>query len=145
MEIRKKRVDEDWKLQAEKEKEKIVAEERRDSDAADGGEGAPPGAASLVPIFEQLASQAMAGLGQLPDPRTGGRNLDLEMARMAIDLLSSMEQKTKGRLTADEKQLIEELLQALRSGFVQVQQALAQQQAGSPPGGDAGPGAPPGM
>ncbi|MEM7263153.1 MAG: DUF1844 domain-containing protein [Planctomycetota bacterium] len=146
MVIRKKRVDDDWKQQAEREKEKIAAEEeaarrRREGiaedDAADAGGGPPPGALPLIPIFEQLGAQAMAGLGQVPDPRTGMRNVDLEMARYAIDLLSSIEAKTKGRLDEQEDMVMNELLTALRGAYTQIEQASAAA-AAPPPEDDAG-------
>ena len=128
MVIRKKRVDEDWKQQAEREKEKIAVDEeaarrRREGLDEEGDEaGPPPGAASLIPIFEQLGAQAMMGLGQVPD-RSGMRGLDLEMARMAIDLLASIEAKTKGRLDDQENRVIVELLTALRSAYTQMEAA----------------------
>lgn len=152
MVIRKKKVDEDWKEAAAREKEKIEQEEeaRRRAllgldDASDSGE-VPEGAVSLVPIFEQLASQAMAGLGQMPDPRTGMRGLDLNLAQSAIDMLSSMDAKTRGRLDEEEASVLAEILNALRSTFVQVQQHLdardAAQSAGDPPGESPSSGAP---
>ncbi len=122
IEIRKKKVDEDWKNQAETEKAKIAGIEQEETDELGK---VPEGALSLTPIFEQLAAQAMAGLGQVPDPRTGMRNVDLEMARYAIDLLGSLEAKTKGRLSREEDQVLKELLSALRTGFVQMQQQAA--------------------
>ncbi len=132
MEIRKKRVDEDWKVQAEREKEKIALEEeaarrRREgiADDVDAAGGPPPGAIPLIPIFEQLGAQAMMGLGQVPD-RTGMRGLDLDMAQYAIDMLSSIEAKTAGRLDEQEDRVLTEMLTALRDAYSQIEASAAQ-------------------
>ncbi|MFN0060807.1 MAG: DUF1844 domain-containing protein [Planctomycetota bacterium] len=167
MEIRKKRVDEDWKRRAEEEKSRIsqvsagaVGDAARAparvpaasassssaspaSTAPKAAPAAPPataptheqletapdtgdvGGPSLIPVFEQLAAQAMAGLGQLPDPRTGARHLDLEMARYAIELLLSLEAKTRGRLDGQEAAVLQELVHSLRSAYAQISSSVA--------------------
>jgi hypothetical protein len=79
----------------------------------------------LIPVFEQLAAQAMAGLGQMPDPRTGLRQLDMEMARYAVDLLLSLQHKTAGRLDPEEAGVLEELTFSLRSAYAQVSSQMA--------------------
>lgn len=149
MEIRKKKVDEDWKQQAEAEKQKFLEEEEARRRAAlglgsdDSAGGVPEGCVSLVPIFEQLASQAMAGLGQMPDPRTGMRSLDLNLAQAAIDMLSSIDAKTKGRLDEEEAAVLSEILHALRSTYLQIQQHMEARGMGPTAGGAAPEGPPP--
>ncbi len=69
-----------------------------------------------------LYGDAMANLGQAPDPATGRPHVDLEQARFAIDLLAMLRDKTHGNRTPDESAVLEEMLSTLRMGFVQLTQ-----------------------
>jgi hypothetical protein len=67
-----------------------------------------------------LASSAAVHFGDLADASTGERQPpNLPAAKQMIDLLSLMEQKTKGNLDADEQQLLTQVLYELRLRFVQ--------------------------
>ena len=67
-----------------------------------------------------LASSAAIHFGDLPDPETGGRmEPNLEGAAQMIEILSLLEQKTRGNLTAEERQLLEQVLYELRMRFVE--------------------------
>ena len=57
-----------------------------------------------------LYGDAMANLGQAPDPMTGRPHVDLEQARFAIDLLAMLQEKTRGNRTPDESAVLEEML-----------------------------------
>jgi len=59
----------------------------------------PPSFALIVASF---AAQASVALGQMPNPMTNKQEVNLELAKHAIDTLAILEQKTKGNLTADE-------------------------------------------
>ena len=74
----------------------------------------PPSFSLLVATF---ASQAMVAFGKAPDPIDGKREVRLELARHAIDMLDILEQKTKGNLTADEAAMLEGILHQLRMEF----------------------------
>ncbi len=63
----------------------------------------------------------MITLGQLPDPATNRITIELDTARHLIDVLSMLEQKTKGNLDATEQKLVTSLLYDLRLGFVEAQ------------------------
>lgn len=90
--------------------------------AATAGPARPPGAprADLTSLLVMLYGDAMASLGQAPDPATGRPHVDLEQARFAIDLLAMLEQKTQGNRTPEESAVLEEMLTTLRMGFVQI-------------------------
>jgi hypothetical protein len=64
--------------------------------------------AEPVPIY--------LGDAQLPD---GQDATNLEMARLHIDLLEVLRQKTAGNLTAQERAFLEDLLYRLRVRYVQ--------------------------
>ena len=86
--------------------------------------GGPAGApkADLTALLVMLYGDAMANLGQAPDPMTGRPHVDLEQARFAIDLLAMLQDKTRGNRTPDESAVLEEMLGALRMGFVRLSQ-----------------------
>jgi len=86
--------------------------------------GGPAGApkADLTSLLVMLYGDAMANLGQAPDPMTGRPHVDLEQARFAIDLLAMLQDKTRGNRTPDESAVLEEMLGALRMGFVRLSQ-----------------------
>jgi hypothetical protein len=71
-----------------------------------------------------LASTAAVHFGDLPDPATGSRGEpDLDSAARVIELLTMLQEKTKGNLIEQESRLIDDLLYELRLRFVQAQQA----------------------
>ena len=88
------------------------------------GPGGPAGIpkADLTALLVMLYGDAMANLGQAPDPMTGRPHVDLEQARFAIDLLAMLQDKTRGNRTPDESAVLEEMLGALRMGFVRLSQ-----------------------
>lgn len=92
----------------------------------------PPGAEaerSLVGLFMMLASSAVIALGDAPDPVTGQRQHDLAHAADAIDLLLLLREKTEGNRSAEESQVLDNLLYDL-----QVRYVSATKRSGSPPG-----------
>ncbi len=65
-----------------------------------------------------LNSAALVHLGAETDPTTGTRSTNLPLAKQTIDILSMMEEKTKGNLTEDEKRLVTHLIYELRLLYV---------------------------
>ena len=67
-----------------------------------------------------LASTAAIHFGDIPDPASGGPSeVNLDGAAQMIEILSLLEQKTRGNLTAEERQILEQVLYELRLRFVQ--------------------------
>ena len=67
-----------------------------------------------------LASSAAIHFGDLPDPASGeAPEPNLEGAAQMIEILSLLEQKTRGNLTAEERQVLEQVLYELRMRFVE--------------------------
>jgi hypothetical protein len=67
-----------------------------------------------------LASTAAIHFGDLPDPQSGERaEPNLEGAAQMIEILALLDAKTKGNLTAEERQLLEQVLYELRLRFVE--------------------------
>ena len=85
-------------------------------------------ALSFTAFVLSLASTAAIHFGDLPDPMSGERaELNLEGAAQMIEILSLLEQKTKGNLTAEERQVLEQILYELRLRFVEAKGAQGSQ------------------
>ena len=74
-----------------------------------------------------LASSAAIHFGDLPDPVTGAKvEPNLEGAAQMIEILALLEEKTRGNLTAEERQLLEQILYELRMRFVEASKGGAE-------------------
>ena len=69
-----------------------------------------------------LATSTQVALGLIANPGTKVMHRDVEAARQTIDIIAMIQEKTKGNLSAEEAQLIEEVLYTLRMQYVQVTQ-----------------------
>lgn len=67
-----------------------------------------------------LANTVMMLLGQVPDPATQQRYLDLPQAKHTIDILMMLRDKTRGNLTAEEAKLLEDVMPQLQMAYVSV-------------------------
>ena len=71
-------------------------------------------------IVLSFATSALFHLGLVPDPETGQPGTkSLPLAQHSIDLLELLQRKTQGNLTAEEGQLLTNLLTELRVRFVE--------------------------
>jgi len=73
---------------------------------------------NLASLLILLGNQAIMHLGGVPNPVTQQRETDIPAAKHMIDLLGTLEAKTKGNLTNDEEQLLRQLLLELRLQYV---------------------------
>jgi len=70
-----------------------------------------------------LATTAAVHFGDLADPSTGRKGeQDLDAAARVIELLTMLQQKTKGNLIEQEARLLDDLLYELRLRYVHGQQ-----------------------
>lgn len=120
-------IDSDWKAQAQAEKEKLSQQEKQTAplegaDAVGGKPGQTP-PASMEMLISTTATQALFALGLIPDPSTGQRFQSLELARHHIDMLTLLEEKTKGNLTEQEGQLLKQTTFELRQHYIRVASA----------------------
>lgn len=75
---------------------------------------------SFTAFVVSLASSAAIHFGDLPDPDTGEpAEVNLEGAAQMIDILALLEEKTRGNLTLEERQVLEQVLYELRLRFVE--------------------------
>lgn len=112
-------IDEDWKNQAQREKEKL-AEQEAQAEHDEGGEemGLPP--ADLTGLVSMLATQAFFALGLIGREGEPQRPPDFVLAKFHIDMLEMLEKKTGGNRTDDETKMMTGTLGQLRMAFVQM-------------------------
>jgi len=65
-----------------------------------------------------LYTHTLIFLGDIPHPETNEVSKNLEAAKQNIDILTILEDKTKGNLTPEEAQLMKEVLDMLRLQFI---------------------------
>ncbi|MBN2210397.1 MAG: DUF1844 domain-containing protein [Sedimentisphaerales bacterium] len=116
--------DEDWKQQAQKEKEKFSETKEAEGTTTQGGKAAgayedmPP--ASFLTLVNSLVVQTLYSLGRLGDPESKkAPPVNLDLAKHHIDMLGVLEEKTKGNLTAEESQGLSMALHEMRMLYVQ--------------------------
>jgi len=122
-------IDDDWKAQAQAEKAKLAEQEKAKA-AASGPSGGSPGSGlpekiGFQDLVQVMASQALMYMGA-PDPQTGKSVISLPMAKIHIDLLGVIEEKTKGNLDEAEAKLLGDILREIRSQFVEFSAAVQQ-------------------
>jgi hypothetical protein len=84
----------------------------------------PEGAINFASFVLSLAHTAAFHFGDVPDPMTGAASEpNLPAAQQMIEILALLEQKTRGNLTAQERQLLEQLLYELRLRYVEAEKA----------------------
>jgi Domain of unknown function (DUF1844) len=66
------------------------------------------------------AQNAALFLGQIPNPRTGEPEVNLDLAKMFIDQLEMIQEKTRGNLTNEETAVLRNTLSNLPMAFVEV-------------------------
>ena len=125
-------IDEDWKSQVEREKEEISS--KADDPAAEKPDPNEIPPASFEMLVTSLGTQAMMALGQVADPVSGQAMYHPELARHHIDTLVLIQEKTKGNLSAEETDMIENFVTQLQQLFIATQTAVAQM----PPNPDGG-------
>src|SRR5437588_8311787 len=66
------------------------------------------------------AQNAALFLGQIPNPKTGEPEVNLDLARMFIDQLAMIQEKTRGNLTNEEATVLRNALSNLQMAYVEV-------------------------
>ena len=79
------------------------------------------------------AQNAALFLGQIPNPKTGQGEVNLELAKVFIDQLEMIQEKTRGNLTNDESAVLRNALSNLHMVYVEVAQSAPQPTAKAPP------------
>jgi Domain of unknown function (DUF1844) len=73
----------------------------------------------FIEFVMMQAQNAALFLGQIPNPQTGQAEVNLEVARMFIDQLAMIQEKTRGNLTNEESTVLRNALSSLQMAFVE--------------------------
>jgi len=125
-------IDTDWKKQAQEEKKRLAEQEQQKA-AEQPAPGPAPGRrtpaggrttremppANFAALVNTLLTQALFYLGDLA-PQGGEPVINLDMAKHQIDMLSLLEEKTRGNLTEEEKRVLDTALYEARMRYVSV-------------------------
>ena len=71
----------------------------------------------FINLVLMLASACWQQLGKIPNPLDGKAAKDLNHAKITIDILMMIKDKTKGNLTADEERLIQNTISDLQLNY----------------------------
>ena len=136
-------IDDDWKKQAQEEKKRLAEQAARDRPAAPAGPAgvvtsakpaAPPAAAargggrrnerempeaSFSTLVQSIVTQILLYVGDLAVRGSEGMT-NLDMARHHLDTLGILEEKTRGNLTPEEKEMLDGALYETRMRFINV-------------------------
>ena len=118
-------VDDDWKQEAQREKEILAAKEKAEVEEKETEQEEPQARGPLpegniAALMSMLATQALFALGLLQIKGQEPRDPDLELAKYNIDMLEVLEDKTKGNLTEEEETVLATTLSELRMGYVKM-------------------------
>ena len=104
----------------DKAEEKPLNEPSSAAESKTQGQEAPPPRPPIdFPSYVlSYYTQGLVLLGEVPNPYTNKKEEDVDAARHMIDILSMLEEKTKGNLTNEERQLLETVLYELRMKFM---------------------------
>src|SRR5438270_5987098 len=78
----------------------------------------------FIEFVMMQAQNAALFLGQIPNPQTGQGEVNLELARMFIDQLSMLQEKTRGNLSQEEANVLRNAISNLQMVFVEVSQQM---------------------
>jgi len=80
----------------------------------------PPPELTFAAFLWSLSEQALAALGEVPDPSSGQVSRDLIMAQQMIDIIAMLRDKTRGNLDAHEQAMLKEILSSLQMKYVEL-------------------------
>lgn len=110
-------VDEDWKKKAEAEKKISSAQEPAEKEQKAARGPMPPG--NFAALVSMLVTQALFAMGLI---QIEGQQpqVDIELAKYNIDMLQTLQEKTKGNLSKQEEIVLSNTLHEVRMAFVKV-------------------------
>jgi hypothetical protein len=78
----------------------------------------------FIEFVMMQAQNAALFLGQIPNPQTGKGEVNLELAKMFIDQLGMIQEKTRGNVTNEEAAVLRNTLSNLQMAFVEVSKEM---------------------
>jgi len=90
----------------------------QEQEASSEKEQAEPFQVDFSTFIMSLTSSAFYHLGDMADPTTGKKEVNLPAVQQTIDMLIMLREKTKGNLKEDEQKLLEQLIYELQVKYV---------------------------
>lgn len=119
----KKKVDSSYKeaVKKEKEKQEKKVSEESEGETSEGGTGKKQEIPEVnFPMFiSSLGMQAMMSLGEVENPMTKKKEVNLEQAKYFVDTLKILKDKTEGNLNSDEQKVLDDLIYQLQMKYVE--------------------------
>lgn len=126
--------DEDWKAQAQREKEVLSQKEQAEKidqvEKTEQAAGQPDQQQSrrtqplpkgdFAALISMLTTQALFALGLIQVEGQDSKEPDLDVAKYNIDMLEALEEKTKGNLTDPEHKVLENTIGQVRMAYVEI-------------------------
>lgn len=112
-------IDDDWKQQAQAEKEKLAEEAKQDKQQQQEKQ-LPEG--NISALISMLTTQVLFALGVIV-PKGSEKEQhdpDFELAKYNIDILADLQEKTKGNLSKEEDEMLKQTVSQLQMAFVQI-------------------------
>jgi len=111
--------------------DKIDSEKTKTKSQALKGDNSSEKTETEIPLPEinfstfiiSLNASALVHLGVIKDPATNEKIMNLALGKQTIDILGMLEEKTKGNLTADEVEILKNILYNLRMAYVKQKKA----------------------
>lgn len=104
---------------SEKQDEKTVAEPSSEvKNDTSNQESSPRPPIDFPSYLLSYYTQGLVLLGEVPSPYSGKKEEDVEAARHTVDILTMLQEKTKGNLSQDEEKLLESVLYELRMKYM---------------------------
>ncbi|MGD0088598.1 MAG: DUF1844 domain-containing protein [Planctomycetota bacterium] len=152
--VSEKKVDDSWKEEVRRERERAARGEAPSAPSGKPDTQAPPGggpaaaqaqpgreaprgkraaqpqdqaAKMFITFLAGLAQQTLMQLGDIANPFSGQREVDLQGARYTIELLSVIQAKTKNNLTEEEENALTSSIGDLKMRFVEVANEVQRQ------------------
>ena len=117
----KRALDEKGELKEQKQeaKEKVGEEaERKGEPKKEEAERAPLPEVNFNSLIFSLSSSVLLHLGEIADPVSGEKKIDIALAKHTIDTIAMLKEKTKGNLTGEEEKFLDSILTDLRWRYV---------------------------
>jgi len=113
-------VDDDWKKQAQAEKQRLKEQEKKTDQTKSGPHPTGPlPRPDLGMMISSFLSQALLSMGVIEHPDAKSQ-INLDLAKFNIGMLEVLEQKTQGNLTDQEQKLLNQALQQGRMAFIEI-------------------------
>ena len=75
---------------------------------------------TFTAFIMSMNTSALFHLGEISDPASGEKHMDMVLAQHSIDILALLEEKTKGNLNEEEQDLLKHVLYDLKMRYVRI-------------------------